>query len=387
VSEPPTDKPNDPETPEGEPSAPAPTSELTQEELARRVDALAKDEDAGERLARVEEQKLADRRAAQKAKGKRSGLEVAASKRLARIGEKVSSGGATARAVPATAAERDALLDRTASLGKWFEKNSKVLGWAVFGVLVVAAGLLAMRSMRERTEAKASEELSQAVLAQNGRVGAPDKEADVRFKDPTPIFKTADERREAALKQYRDVVTKYRGTGAAILARLSEASILLDTRDADGAIAAYREVKDSALGKADVDVRARAMEGIGFGHELKSQWDEALAAFTELEATEALGFKELGMYHQARVLEQKGDKEKAKELLKAVHERVSKPESPMKNLERVAEDRLRALDPQALPPKPTAPPDIQRMIEQMRMGGGAGGAPGKLAFPPQGGGH
>ena len=64
------------------------------------------------------------------------------------------------------------------------------------------------------------------------------------------------------------------------------------------------------------------------------------------------GFKELGMYHQARVLEAKGDKDKAKELLKSIRERVNKPGEghPFPYLESVAEDRLRALDPSEVPP-------------------------------------
>ena len=51
------------------------------------------------------------------------------------------------------------------------------------------------------------------------------------------------------------------------------------------------------------------------------------------------------MYHQARVLQAKGDKAKAIELLKDVHEarRASPGEShPFPYLEFVAEDRLRA---------------------------------------------
>lgn len=59
------------------------------------------------------------------------------------------------------------------------------------------------------------------------------------------------------------------------------------------------------------------------------------------------------MYHQARVLELKGDKDKAKELLKSLHERLAKPgeNHPFPYLEQVADDRLRALDPSALPAK------------------------------------
>ena len=75
------------------------------------------------------------------------------------------------------------------------------------------------------------------------------------------------------------------------------------------------------------------------------------------------------MYHQARVYELKGDKDKAKELLKSLHERVTKPgeNHPFPYLEQVTDDRLRALDPTALPAKQSGP--------MGPMGAGAGGNP------------
>ena len=72
---------------------------------------------------------------------------------------------------------------------------------------------------------------------------------------------------------------------------------------------------------------------MGFADELLAQTDaankdghldDALAAFKQLEQVDMKGFKELGQYHQARVLEAKGDKAKAIELLKDVQKRVSR---------------------------------------------------------------
>jgi hypothetical protein len=115
-----------------------------------------------------------------------------------------------------------------------------------------------------------------------------------------------------------------------------------------------------------------------------------VTTFKELEnSVDVLGFKELGMYHQARVLELRnggGDKEKAKELLKTVHERINKPGEnyPFPYLKDVADDRLRALDPAALPPKPASQmggpggnkmseEQMRKLIEQLKkqQGGGA----------------
>jgi len=268
--------------------------------------------------------------------------------------------------------------------------------------------------------------LAQALADEHGHVS--DKDADddddTKAKPLYPTFKSAGERRDAALAKYRSVEAKYAGTGAAMLARLAEGSLLLDATDAKGAEAAFDDVRSSALGQADGEVRGRALEGSGFAAELLAEsdaankdkhLDEALDAFQKLEHVDIDGFKELGMFHQARVLQAKGDKAKAIELLKDVQKRVSEPgdSHPFSYLQFVVEDRLRALDPTALPPKaakmgPGAAgpsgrggsrdsaigspgggggspgggggldmndPQVQKILEQLRRKGGTGGAP------------
>ncbi|HEY6459722.1 MAG TPA: hypothetical protein VIY73_06210, partial [Polyangiaceae bacterium] len=206
---------------------------------------------------------------------------------------------------------------------------------------------------------------------------------------------------DAALAKYRDVESKYSGTGAATLARLAEAGLLLDKGDAKGAASAYDEVKASALAQADAEVRGRAIEGTGFAAELLAQTDAgskdahldaALAAFKLLEQVDMKGFKELALYHQARVSVAKGDKPKAVELLKDAYKRVSEPGEthPFPYLETVIEDRLRELDPTALPPKAPkgngpggldmSDPKIQELLRQLQQQGKLPNGP---ASPPK----
>ncbi|WP_394839169.1 hypothetical protein LVJ94_19970 [Pendulispora rubella] len=337
----------------------------TQEAIARRVAALG-EEDAIERIAREEEEKLAERRRlqreAKKGKGKKkTGLEAAASKRLAKIGTKAP---APKRAV-ATAVDADPLIEKTAEFSKWVKKNQKGVGILAAAAAVLGIGFGVYMYMQDKRENNASVALAAAVADERGRIGDPAKEDDDpdRPKDPRPIFKTAVERRDSALAKYREIETKYTGTGAAYLARLGEGSLLLDKQDSEGAIAAFNDAQNSPLAKVDPEVRGRALEGLGFAYELKAQaasgdektkWqDEALKRFHELENTDIEGFKEFGIYHQARVSQDKGDKDKAKELLKTLNDRLSKPgESKVfPALQQLVEDRLRALDPSALPPK------------------------------------
>ncbi len=324
--------------------------------LAKRVAALG-EEDEADVLARREEEKLAARRAKMK-KGKKGGLDAAASKRLAKIGAK-----APPKRAPVTAVDADPLLEKTQEFTKWAKKNRTVVASVVGLVVLVALGFSANTYFEKKKESDASVELAKAVADERGRIGDPDKEVDPdRPKDPRPVFKTSADLREAALKQYREVETKFPNTGAAYLARLSEGSLLLDKHEPDGAIAAFNDAKASPLAQADSEVKGRALEGLGFAYELKAQatpadsaknLDDALKFYRELENTDVKGFKELGMYHQARVYEAKGDKDRAKELLKSLHERVAKPGEghAFPYLEVVTDDRLRAIDPTALPQK------------------------------------
>jgi hypothetical protein len=384
-------------------AAEAPESEedrFRPEAIAARVDQLGEETDL-DRVAREEELKLQQRKKGKKGK---KGLEAAASKRLAKIGEvKVKRPSALGDAD--VSPDADPLLERAARLTKWIKEHRQTFGGMVAIALLGIGGALGYSIWQNKHEAEASAILAQAYADEHGRVADKDDDDDDEGKARAlyPTFKTAGERRDAAIAKYREVESKYSGTGAAILARLGEAGLLLDAGDAKGAISAYEQVKTSALAQADAEVRGRAIEGIGFADELLAQTDEAakdkhlddaLGVFKQLEAVDMKGFKELGQYHQARVLLAKGDKPKAIELLKDVHKRVTEPgeNQPYAFLEFVVEDRLRALDPSALPPKiphlggpggniDMNDPQIQQLLKQLQQQAQQnGGAP--LAPPP-----
>ena len=378
------------------------------EAIAERVASMGEETDL-DRIAREEEKKLNERKKGKK--GKKGGLEAAASKRLSRIGEvKVKRPSMASDAVMSS--DADPLLERAARLTKWIKEHRQTFGGVVAVALLGVGGALGYVYWQGKHEADASAVLAQAFADEHGHVSDKDDDDDeAKARQLYPTFKTVDARRDAAIAKYKEVETKFAGTGAAILARLSEAGLLLDKADAKGAMAAYEEVKSSPLAQADAEVRGRALEGIGFADELLAQTDAAgkdghldaaLAAYKQLEQVDLKGFKELGQYHQARVLQAKGEKAKAIELLKDVEQRVAEPgsEHPFSYLEYVVEDRLRALDPTALPPKPKAPhgmgapggpdvdmndPQIQELLRQLQQQGGQGGGGGLPPAPPPGG--
>jgi len=106
----------------------------------------------------------------------------------------------------------------------------------------------------------------------------------------------------------------------------------------------------------DAEVRGRALEGLGFAYEQKGNLDESIKTFKDLEVSvDVLGFKELAMYHQARVLEARnsaGDKDKAKELLKTC---TSASTSPARTTRSVLEGGRRRPPPRRSTRRPVRP--------------------------------
>jgi hypothetical protein len=185
--------------------------------------------------------------------------------------------------------------------------------------------------------------------------------------------------------------------------------VLLDKRDFAHALDAFNAVLASPLGGADLDVKGRALEGAGLAKEGKGDLDGALATFVDLGKVDAKGFKELSKYHQARLHLAKGEKEKAKDLLKELLALKGEEKDPTKDvlsptdkaslpgldtqsfpyLKTVAEELLRSIDPTAMPSRmqlnsPTGPkltPEQLKALQQRareaaeKMGSEPHGAP------------
>ncbi|MGA3123279.1 MAG: hypothetical protein ABSF69_21105 [Polyangiaceae bacterium] len=373
------------------------------EAIAARIDKIGAETDA-ERIAHEEELKLLQR----KRERKKTGLEAAASKRLTNIGEgSVRRPSESVDAIP----EADQLLERATQATKWIREHQSTFAGLVAVSVLGAACALGWVIWQDKRNADASVLLAQAIADDLGNIaGVKDDESDDESatKRLYPTFKSAAERREAALAKYRRVERLYSGTGAATLAQLGEGSLLLDSGDGKGALAAYGAVTTSRLAQADTEVRGRALEGMGFANELLAQTeapnkdkdlDEALVEFKALEAVDANGYKELGMYHQARVLSNKGDRTKALDVLKRVESRISEPQAghPYAYLQFVVEDRLREIDPTALPPRAQRmngtngvglgsnvdmnDPKIQEIIRQMQRKERTEGSPSSVPAP------
>lgn len=249
----------------------------------------------------------------------------------------------------------DALARAWAGTAKWARKNLQTIQWVVLAALVGVGGYVGYTYFTQQKLGASSGLLASGAAAEDGYI-VPEEKDDRRSEDdkeydPTLVFKSAEERADAALAAYRKAQQEHPGTGAALLAKLGEAGVLLDKRDWDGATAAYEAVLATPLAAADPDVKGRAIEGLGFAKEGKGDLEGATAEFRRLETLDAKGYKELSQYHQARMLLAKGTDDaraQAKDLLKAVYDKLKEPaldKKPMPYLQTSVEQALRALDP------------------------------------------
>ena len=259
---------------------------------------------------------------------------------------------------------------------KWLINNWKWLQWALVGSVVVGGGLLTYKYYSDEAASGSSQSLGDAISAEEATVIPKDKDDrtdEQKLNDPRVIFASDAEKNQAALDSY----TKVAGTsgGAAILAKLGAAGVLLDKAEWDGAIAAFDAVLGTPLAGADVDVKGRALEGKGFALEAKGDNDAALAVFESMAELTSDNFKTVSLYHQARIIEVKGEKDKAIEKLKEAKKAVEKAkldtalvtsQHPYRWIEKAIEDELGRLDPSALPPKAPGGGGIDALPEHIK---------------------
>ena len=284
----------------------------------------------------------------------------------------------------------DALARSSSAFMKWLRTNWKTLQWVIVGGLGLAGLVMLYVSHTEKTAAAATGSLYGGVSAERGRVMAEDKRSDDEKEiDPTQVFKTAEERQAAALEAYDRTISAHGDSVVGLLAKLGKAGVLLQKREHARAAELFEAVAGSKLAGTDPDVKGRALEGLGLARESAGDLDAALAAFQKLDAITAPGFKELGLYQQGRIVLAKGDKERAKTLLKQAREKLQAPSAegshPYRYLEQVVDETLRRIDPSLVPtpapvlggPKggslsPEEIDKIRRMVEQAGKKGGEG---------------
>ncbi len=292
------------------------------------------------------------------------------------------------RAVEATGLDASEMVDDAVARGtdktiRWIRKNFRWVQWVVIAVVVGGIGWQVYSWRTGKAVGGASDTLMTGVLAEQGRIGAPEDEGkpdENGVIDPLPIFRTEEERTQAAEEAYRKAgAMRGEKSGTTVLATLGLAGVLYDQGKYSEAKTEYEKVESSSIAAKDEDIKARATEGIGLCLEATGDLDGAIKAFRALENTDVAGLKELGMFHQARLLHAQDKKDEAVELLKKVIEKVQvkdpSPQNPPSYLEQVSRTLLDDIDPavaaELLPQPPGglgagAQEQLQEMIEKLK---------------------
>jgi tetratricopeptide (TPR) repeat protein len=303
--------------------------------------------------------------------------EAAAKRRARREGERERRP-AQAAGLDAGEMVDDALARGTHVVAGWLKRHINTIQWVVVIGIACGIGYQIYAYQKRKGDGAATAVLMAGVSAENGRVGDQDKgEPDPRtlLADTRPHFADDAARLAAAASAYRAVKA---GDAPALLARLGLAGVLLDQGKNKEALAEYQAVRTSKLAAEDADVKGRSIEGIGMAEEALGNVDAALKSFRELSNLDNAGFSGLGLYHQGRVLFQKGDRAAAQDLLKKALEKLGKktdgpPQSSY--VEQVARTLLATIDPSSAQasPRTLTPEQLQKLAAeaQAKAGGDA----------------
>ncbi|MEW6078340.1 MAG: tetratricopeptide repeat protein [Thermodesulfobacteriota bacterium] len=119
---------------------------------------------------------------------------------------------------------------------------------------------------------------------------------------------TADaDKQNKAMEAYRQLNEEYGRTYAGKVAGLKYAEAVYQAGDYEKAITAYREALSDFKGNAFL--RALALNGLGYAHEARSEYDQAITCFQQiLDDPEAM-IKDEPLFHLGRLYALKGDKE------------------------------------------------------------------------------
>lgn len=198
--------------------------------------------------------------------------------------------------------------------------------WVILAVVAVVIVILALalhsRNNNRRAEAAKllgrAMETYQAPLAVGAAAPPQAQDDSPDVGDDIPRFATAQARGEAVLAE----LGKLEHTPLVSTARFFSGRVLLDLGKVDEAADVYGKYLEQA--KDGDELRALAREGRGYAFEAAGKYDQALEEFRKLEKESATA-ADRARFHQARMIERKGDKKGAETILQALADKNLRP--------------------------------------------------------------
>lgn len=184
----------------------------------------------------------------------------------------------------------DKALASAAVARDWLQENLKTILVSAGTVLVVAAVVLTWSGFSERRSGAAGTGLAQVLQTAEDEASTP----------------------EALVEAYREVGRAHPGSAAAAWARLGEGRALYEQGEWERSREAYEQ---ALAGSDDETVQWLAIEGIAYGFEGETKYDEAIE---RLDALSAMGdsLSSIAAYQQGRLLLVQGKSEEARAKLK-----------------------------------------------------------------------
>lgn len=256
-----------------------------------------------------------------------------------------------------TEPQEDAFQAGVKEVGRGAARRVRVVGMAVvFGVAAVVVGVV-LYARSERASATATRVLAEAVAYESRAVvGDPELLMGKSKRRPTaPVVKDEAARTEAVEKALGELTAKAGGSAADTDAVLVRAARLMREGKAKEAEAEYRRFLE--LGGAGHPLRWAAREGLGFAREAQDDLDGALVEFTALAGEKGVFYRDMGLYHRARVLERQGKKDEA---LAVYHQYIAEyPLTDPSIAQSEVRKRLEELDPKSVvDPAPDSPVQV-----------------------------
>ena len=128
----------------------------------------------------------------------------------------------------------------------------------------------------------------------------------------------------AAIKEYKDLISQYPRSRAAVTAYYRLGNLYLGRREYDSAISAYQDLLRST--SAESDLMTLAYSGLGASLEAKKDLNKALEAYDmALKTSAAPSFEALNYSNIARIHEAKNDPVRAAEFYRKALEKTTDP--------------------------------------------------------------
>lgn len=194
---------------------------------------------------------------------------------------------------------------------EYFKANQKNFYIGLGVLIIIAAGLVSWVLYDRKVEGEAQAQYSTAFNLTSQINRQADK---MRFEAGAAI----------ASKYYEEIIKKYPGTKAALIARYDLGNIYLKTGSIDKAIAEFNEfIKNTKDGN---DLKNFAYSGLGYCYESKKEYDKAVEMFQKsLASKEGSAFAGMTYNVIASIYERQGKKAEALANYKKALEQKNEP--------------------------------------------------------------